>query len=84
MWYRFPDLAGMNVHAAGGGNRTGDEQQRVPWQERRHYQPGLAEHDQEQDQVDPGAVTGDQRLQVVVKVDNQVNKQREQLHGSLL
>ena len=38
------------------GDRAGDEEQRVARQERRHHQAGLAEHDDEEQPVDPGAV----------------------------
>jgi hypothetical protein len=42
--------------AAGRRQRPGDEQQRIAGQEGRHHQARFAEHDEEQDGVDPGAV----------------------------
>ena len=45
-----------HVQRAQAGEGPRREQQRVTRQERRHHQPRLAEDDEEQDQVGPGAV----------------------------
>ena len=46
------------VHAAGGADGAGDEQQRVAGEERSHHQAGFTEDHQEQDGVDPDACLG--------------------------
>jgi len=48
------------------GERANCEQQRIPGQKRRHHQPCFAEDDQEQDQVDPDVVVGDELGEMLV------------------
>ena len=71
----------VDVHVARRGERTGHEQQRITRQEWRHHQPGLAEHDDEEDRVDPRPVICDQPLEVAVEVENDVYEAGEELHG---
>ena len=59
----------------------GDEEQRVARQERRDHEPGLAEHDHEQQRVDPRAVLLQQRREMPVEVDHEVPEEGEELHG---
>ncbi len=72
-----------DVHAAGGRQRSGDEQQRIAGQERRHHEAGFHEDDQEQDGVDPRAVVGEQHRQMLVQVKHDVDEARDQFHGRL-
>ena len=72
----------VDVHAARRSHGAGDEQQRVTGQERCHHQPGFAEYDQEQDQVDPGAVAGHQRLEMLIQMQDNIHQLREQLHAA--
>ncbi|MCY1508979.1 hypothetical protein D9M68_433060 [compost metagenome] len=62
------------VHGTAGADGAGDEQQGVAGEERRHHQPGLAEDDQEEDGVDPGPVIGDQKVQVLIKVEDEIDR----------
>ena len=63
-----------DVERAGRGPGAGGEQQRVAGQERRDNQAGLAEHDDEQDGVDPRPVTGDEFEQVGIDVEQKIDQ----------
>ena len=69
-----------DVHATGGRQRPGHEQQGVAGQEGEHHQTGLAEDDQEQDRVDPGAVLGRESRQMHVEVQDDVDECGEEFH----
>src|SRR6188768_1079272 len=71
----------VHVHRAGRRHGTGDEQQGIAGQKRRDHQPGLAKDDQEQDGVNPRAVVLDQQREVLVEMQDQIDKLRKQLHG---
>src|SRR5260370_8564099 len=60
------------------------EEQRVAGQERGDHQPGLAEHDQEEDQVGPDPVVLDHLAQVPLEVQQDVDQHREQVHGRII
>ncbi len=59
----------MHVDAAPGRERTGDEKQGVSWKKGRYDQPGLAKNDDEEQQVNPGAVLLKQYCEVPVEMD---------------
>ena len=71
----------VDVHFAHGRNGTGNKQERVARQERRDDQAGFGKHDQEQDQVDPGAVGGNQLEQMLVDVQHEVDDEADEFHG---
>jgi hypothetical protein len=60
--------------------RTDREQQRVPGQNRRHDQSGLAEDDQEQDRVDPEVIVGDELGEMLVEMQDEVDEPADQFH----
>lgn len=60
------------VHAAARRHGAGDEQQRIPRQERRHHQAGFTEDHQEQDGVDPRPIVGHQHVEVHIEVQDEV------------
>ena len=70
----------VHVHRAGRRHGAGDKQQRVTRQERRHHQPGFAVDDEEQDQIDPCAVSLDQHRQVLVQMQDDIEELREKFH----
>ena len=64
----------MHVERAARRQRAGCEQQRITGQERGHDQPRLAEDDREQDRVQPRAVVGGEDREVLVEVQDDVEK----------
>ena len=66
------------VKAAQG---TCDEEQRIARQERREYQTGFGEDDQEQDAVHPCAIVLHQRHQVHIQVQNKIDKRRQKFQN---
>ena len=69
--------------AAPRRQRAGDEQQRIPGQERRHHQAGLAEHDQEQQHDTPRRRAAQQAGEVRVEVDHEVPERQQKFHCGL-
>src|SRR4029077_20268663 len=61
-----------------------DEQQRIARQERRHHQPRFAEHDAEEQRVDPHAVLVDELREAHVEMHGDVPEPAEQFHGAIL
>ena len=69
------------VERAERRERPRRKEQRVARQERGDHEPGLAEDDQKQDQVGPGAVLRDQLAQVLVQVQKEIDDARQQIHA---
>ena len=55
-----------------------------PRQERRDDEPGLAKDHRKQDRVDPHVIGREELDEVLVEVENQVNKPRNQGWGSCI
>ena len=55
---------------------------RIAGQKRHHHHAGFDEHDEKQQRVDPGAVLGDEGLQVFVDVEDEVNQKKCEFHGA--
>jgi hypothetical protein len=70
-----------HIQVAERGERARREQQRVPRQERRDHQSRLAEHDEEQDQIRPGPVLGNDLAQVGVEVQKEVDELLHPFHA---
>ncbi|EEF26667.1 conserved hypothetical protein [Ricinus communis] len=70
----------VDIVGAGGGQRTGDEQQRVARQDGRDHQAGFAEDDQEQDQEQPGSIGSGQLGQVTVDMDDEIDQEQKNIH----
>ena len=68
------------AHVPGAGHHAGGKEQRVSGQKGRHHQAGLAEDDDKEDDVDPGAVIRHQFEQVGVNVQDEVHKRGKQFH----
>ena len=56
------------------GQRARGEQQRISWQERRHHEAGLGEHDGEEDEVHPEPVVAQQFDQVGVEMQDDIDE----------
>ena len=70
----------MHIHRTDGGQRTSREQQRVAGQERRDHQPGFAEHDQEQEGVQPATVLTGQFPKMLVDVEKEREQVSQEIH----
>src|SRR5689334_15297541 len=73
----------MNIHDPPGCKRAGDEQQRVPRQKRRDDQPSLAKYDEEKKHVDARAILPGDLEQMLVEMNQQIEKLPEQIHVKL-
>src|SRR5713101_5221995 len=74
----------VDVDAAAGRERTGDEKQGVSGKKRRYDQAGLAKNDGEEQQVNPGAVLLEQCCKMAVEMNQQVPAEKQELHRSIL
>src|SRR5439155_5717349 len=74
----------VHVDAASGGKRTGDEKQGVSGQKRRYDQAGLAKNNDEEQQVNPGAVLLKQYGEVPVEMDELIPTGKKELHRGIL
>lgn len=70
----------VNIHRADGGQRTGREQQRIAGQERRDHQTGFAEHDQEQEDIQPATVLAGQLPEMLVDVEKEREEVGQEIH----
>ena len=66
----------MNIHAADCGNPARGKQQRIARQKRRNHQTGFAENNQKQHRVNPYAVLRGNLDQMLVDVEDKINKGR--------
>jgi hypothetical protein len=53
-------------------------------QERRDHEPGLAEHDDEEQPVHPHAVLSHELAKVHVEVNHEIPQEREKLHRPIV
>ena len=74
----------MDIHVPGRGQRSRHEQKGIPGEERRDDQPGLAEHDGEEDEVDPDPVVRHEPLQVTVEIQDDVDERAKYFQGMYL
>ena len=66
------------IHLPQRGESAGDEEQRIARQERRDHQPGLAEHDDEEQPVHPHAVLLHELAQMHVEVNHEIPQRRRE------
>ena len=69
------------AHEARTAQRTHHEQQRIARQKRHHHQPGLDEHDDEQQRIDPGTIGLHEVGQMHVDVQDEVHQCGSDFHG---
>jgi hypothetical protein len=62
------------------GDCANREQERVSWQNRRDHEPGLAEDNQKEYDIDPRAKLGDDLVQVLVQVQDNIDKFAYEVH----
>src|SRR5262249_5249997 len=73
-----------DAHAARRRERADHEEQRVARQEWRDDEPGFAEHDSEEQRVDPRAVRGDERREMLIEMDREVPQRAENFPRAIL
>src|ERR1017187_3306639 len=69
-----------DIQRAERGERSGREQERVPGQERRHDEAGLAEDDAEEDDVRERSVVADHFGKVPVEVQEDIHQLLDEVH----
>src|ERR1051326_9157001 len=71
-----------DLHAARRGERADDEEQRIARKKWRDDEPRFAKNNGEEQRIYPAAVRGDERGEMLVEMDGEVPRRRDEFHAA--
>jgi hypothetical protein len=70
-----------DIQDFGGSESSGGEEKRIAGQKRRHHESRFQEDDEEKEEIGPQAKGLDERAQMFVEMNDEIDQLREELHG---